>query len=105
MPGEYAEILSVHADDKSPVQADIEKDVTRTFPSNVYFGGDGHGVPKLRRVLLAYAWRNPNVGYCQGMNVSLSALHVGALLSPYLEQYWLGMRPCAQTRPCDVQLA
>lgn len=69
MPGEYAEILSVHANDKSPVQADIEKDVTRTFPSNVYFGGDGHGVPKLRRVLLAYAWRNPNVGYCQGMNV------------------------------------
>lgn len=56
VPGEYAEILTVHKDDMSPVMADIEKDVSRTFPGNVFFGGDGPGVEKLRRVLAAYSW-------------------------------------------------
>lgn len=71
VPGEYREILAVHAPDPSPVLAEIEKDVSRTFPGNMFFGGDGPGVAKLRRVLVAYSWRNPRVGYCQGMNVSL----------------------------------
>jgi hypothetical protein len=73
VPGEYAEILAVHKDDRSPVMAEIEKDVGRTFPGNVFFGGDGPGVAKLRRVLTAYSWHNPAVGYCQGMNVSSSS--------------------------------
>lgn len=38
IPGEYAEIQTVHRDDTSPFLAEIEKDVTRTFPGNVYFG-------------------------------------------------------------------
>lgn len=74
VPGEYAEILSVHADDQSPVMAEIEKDVSRTFPGNVFFGGDGPGVAKLRRVLTAYSWHNPAVGYCQGMNMLVATL-------------------------------
>lgn len=56
VPGEYAEILAVHANDVSPVLAEIEKDVSRTFPGNVFFGGDGVGVAKLRRLLIAYSW-------------------------------------------------
>lgn len=39
IPGEYTEILSVHANDSSPFLREIEKDVTRTFPGNVFFGG------------------------------------------------------------------
>jgi hypothetical protein len=39
IPGEYTEILSVHAKDTSPFLKEIEKDVTRTFPGNVFFGG------------------------------------------------------------------
>ncbi|OCF75968.1 hypothetical protein I204_03265 [Kwoniella mangroviensis CBS 8886] len=74
VPGEYAEILAVHKDDLSPVHADIEKDVSRTFPGNVFFGGDGPGVAKLRRVLTAYSWHNPAVGYCQGMNMLAATL-------------------------------
>nr|XP_031860049.1 uncharacterized protein CI109_004412 [Kwoniella shandongensis]KAA5527121.1 hypothetical protein CI109_004412 [Kwoniella shandongensis] len=74
VPGEYAEILTVHANDTSPVLADIEKDVSRTFPGNVFFGGDGPGVAKLRRVLVAYSWHNPAVGYCQGMNMLAATL-------------------------------
>ncbi|WWC63060.1 uncharacterized protein I303_105659 [Kwoniella dejecticola CBS 10117] len=74
VPGEYAEILAVHKNDLSPVHADIEKDVSRTFPGNVFFGGDGPGVAKLRRVLTAYSWHNPAVGYCQGMNMLAATL-------------------------------
>ncbi|KAL0568140.1 hypothetical protein V5O48_013847 [Marasmius crinis-equi] len=56
------------------VFVEIEKDVGRTMPLNVFFGGDGAGVEKLRRVLIAYSRRNPAVGYCQGMNLVTSTL-------------------------------
>ncbi|THU78756.1 TBC-domain-containing protein [Dendrothele bispora CBS 962.96] len=56
------------------VTMEIEKDVGRTMPLNVFFGGDGAGVDKLRRVLTAYSRRNPAVGYCQGMNLVTSTL-------------------------------
>lgn len=38
VPGEYAEILKKHANEDSPVLKDVEKDVGRTFPGNVFFG-------------------------------------------------------------------
>ncbi|KAI6099822.1 hypothetical protein F5141DRAFT_1251432 [Pisolithus sp. B1] len=56
-------------DAHEPAVAEIEKDVGRTMPLNIFFGGDGAGVNKLRTVLTAYSRRNPIVGYCQGMNL------------------------------------
>jgi hypothetical protein len=44
----------------------IDLDVTRTFPSHRMFGAPA-GRERLRAVLLAYARRNPAVGYVQGM--------------------------------------
>lgn len=87
-PGEYQEILAVHQGDEHPTLVEIEKDVRRTFPTNVFFGGDGVGCEKLRRCLSAYAWRDPQigeysiaslgpltrVGYCQGMNLIAATL-------------------------------
>lgn len=61
-PGEYQEILAVHQGDQHPTLIEIEKDVRRTFPTNVFFGGDGVGCEKLRRCLSAYAWRDPQIG-------------------------------------------
>ncbi|KAJ6578067.1 rab-GTPase-TBC domain-containing protein [Mycena capillaripes] len=71
-PGLFRDLLAVEG--PGNVVAEIEKDVGRTMPLNVFFGGDGAGVVKLRRVLTAYSRRNPAVGYCQGMNLVTSTL-------------------------------
>ena len=41
----------------------IEKDLHRTFPGHPIMDGGGRNA--LRRLLAAYAQRNPSVGYCQ----------------------------------------
>ncbi|KAF7294048.1 GTPase activating rab protein [Mycena kentingensis (nom. inval.)] len=71
-PGLFGDLLA--KDGPPAVLVEIEKDVGRTMPLNVFFGGDGAGVVKLRRVLTAYSRRNPAVGYCQGMNLVTSTL-------------------------------
>ncbi|KAI0091279.1 rab-GTPase-TBC domain-containing protein [Irpex rosettiformis] len=72
-PGLFSDLLS-EVDEGSNAVREIEKDVCRTMPLNVFFGRTGAGVDKLRRVLKAYSWRNPAVGYCQGMNLVTSTL-------------------------------
>ncbi|PAV16090.1 TBC-domain-containing [Pyrrhoderma noxium] len=71
-PGVFGDLLN--GKEERSVEAEIEKDVGRTMPLNVFFGGDGPGIDKLRRVLVAYSRRNPSVGYCQGMNLITSTL-------------------------------
>ncbi|KAK2195427.1 bifunctional Rab-GTPase-TBC domain/Rab-GTPase-TBC domain superfamily [Babesia duncani] len=44
----------------------IALDVRRTYPSLLYFSGYGRRV--LRRILMAYAFFDPQVGYVQGLN-------------------------------------
>jgi len=47
----------------------IELDLLRTLPNNKHYDGpNADGIPKLRRVLLAYSVHNPDVEYCQGFN-------------------------------------
>jgi small G protein signaling modulator 3 len=52
-PGLFTDLLA--GEGERSVEAEIEKDVGRTMPLNVFFGGDGAGVDKLRRVLTAYS--------------------------------------------------
>lgn len=57
-PGLFRDLLEMKVEeDDGPgsVVSEIEKDVGRTMPLNVFFGGDGAGVDKLRRVLVAYS--------------------------------------------------
>ncbi|KAI9001472.1 TBC-domain-containing protein [Trametes punicea] len=72
-PGVFADLLA-ECDTSSSVIREIEKDVCRTMPLNIFFGRTGAGVEKLRRVLIAYSRRNTAVGYCQGMNLITSTL-------------------------------
>ncbi|KAH7341695.1 rab-GTPase-TBC domain-containing protein [Rhizoctonia solani] len=73
-PGAFQDLLKRHEGEENLALKEIEKDVVRTMPLNVFFGGDGVGVVKLRKVLQAYSWRNPEIGYCQGMNLIASTL-------------------------------
>ena len=54
-PGLFNDLLA-NVDPDDPVVKEIEKDVGRTMPLNMFYGGDGPGVHKLRRVLTAYSW-------------------------------------------------
>jgi hypothetical protein len=42
------------------------------MPNNVFFGGNGPGITKLERVLIAFSRHNPSIGYCQGSNSSFN---------------------------------
>lgn len=50
----------------------IERDLNRTFPDNKYFKTDGESdtpmIQSLRRVLVAFAHFQPQIGYCQSLN-------------------------------------
>ena len=67
-PGRYQELLLEHENEENLCTNQIDLDIGRTMPTNIYFAGDGPGVPKLRRLLVAFSWYNPRCGYCQGMN-------------------------------------
>ncbi|XP_059781122.1 TBC1 domain family member 2A isoform X1 [Balaenoptera ricei] len=68
-PGRYQELLSRGQACKHPAARQIELDLNRTFPSNKHFTCPASSFPdRLRRVLLAFSWQNPAIGYCQGLN-------------------------------------
>ncbi|XP_072016236.1 LOW QUALITY PROTEIN: uncharacterized protein [Amphiura filiformis] len=47
----------------------IDLDLLRTMPNNVYFNDKAtEGILQLRQILEAFCVHNPIVGYCQGMN-------------------------------------
>ncbi|KAG8825586.1 hypothetical protein FRC18_010247 [Serendipita sp. 400] len=84
---------------KHVAMEEIEKDVTRTMPLNVFFGGDGQGVDKLRSVLGAYSLRNPAVGYCQGMNLVASTLLL--VFADQQEAFWVFVAILERILPPD----
>lgn len=69
-PGYFEELCNLGTKDLDKICVQqIEMDIHRTMPNNVFFGGNGPGIPKLERVLIAFARHNPEIGYCQGSMV------------------------------------
>jgi len=61
--GYYEMILNVHAKQLSVANHQIEMDLARTFPTHPYFNTPhSPGRDSMRRILIAYSWRNPLVG-------------------------------------------
>ncbi|KAF4031160.1 Rab-GTPase-TBC domain [Phytophthora infestans] len=56
------------------VEGEIDRDIERTFPTNLFFSEDGDGKRLLGNVLKAVALYADDVGYCQGMNYVVAAL-------------------------------
>lgn len=85
IPGYYDDLVSNGIDDPT-ILAQIQMDINRTLTDNVFFRR-GPGVAKLNEVLLAYSRRNPEVGYCQGMNLIAASL---LLIMPSAEEaFWV----------------
>ncbi|KAG9281153.1 TBC1 domain family member 2A [Astyanax mexicanus] len=52
-----------------PASRQIQLDLHRTLTTNQHFSSPSSpALQQLHRVLLAFAWQNPEVGYCQGLN-------------------------------------
>ncbi|KAL6719439.1 hypothetical protein ACLMJK_003679 [Lecanora helva] len=86
VPGYYDDLTSNTNADDPAILTQIQMDIHRTLTDNVFFRL-GPGVSKLNEVLLAYSRRNPEVGYCQGMNLITASL---LLIMPTAEDtFWV----------------
>ena len=82
-PGLYERLVAASA--PKSVEDAVELDVRRTFPEHPRLTEEF--VERMRRVLLAYAKRNPEVGYCQGMNFVAASILL--FLDAEDDAFWL----------------
>lgn len=70
---EYTKLLTDNQGKKSFAIEEIEKDLNRSLPEYAAYQSS-EGIESLRKVLTAFSWKNPEVGYCQAMNIVVAAL-------------------------------
>jgi TBC1 domain family member 8/9 len=80
-PGYYERILQEHKGRTSTSTEDIEKDLHRSLPEYAGYQSE-EGIGALRRVLQAYSFMNPELGYCQVCHIFLSAYTVNLIGAP-----------------------
>lgn len=71
--GLYETLLKENNGRTSTSTEEIEKDLSRSLPEYPAYQTE-KGIATLRRVLTAYSWKNPELGYCQAMNILVAAI-------------------------------
>lgn len=71
--GVYQNLLKSYEGQTSTSTEEIEKDLNRSLPEYAGYQSP-EGIATLRRVLTAYSWKNPELGYCQAMNIVVAAI-------------------------------